>query len=167
MLRIMLDARGQGNGSPRPAGGLDPETLAAAQRIRARGCAKVGLVPLHAGLEVMPTARRLAQAFEALGDEVGILDALSPTAGTKQPGTPRVDDGSTALQRALGDSSARFARVLVAFGAQAVADPAASLLYALDGVVLVARPGGATEFRLHKWLRRIDPQRQLGVLLVE
>jgi hypothetical protein len=128
----------------------------------------VGLVPLHAGFEVLPTARRLARAFEALGDEMGVLDASSPTAGTKGLGTPpRVDDGPTALQRALADSSARFARVLVAFGAKAVADPAASLLYALDGVVLVARPGGATEFRLHKWLRRIDPQRQLGVLLVE
>jgi len=37
----------------------------------------------------------------------------------------------------------------------------------VDGVVLMARPGGATEFRLHEWLRRIDPQRHLGVLLVE
>jgi hypothetical protein len=56
---------------------------------------------------------------------------------------------------------------LVAFGAPGVAGPAASLLYALDGVVLVTRSGGATESRLHKWLRRIDPQRQLGVLFVQ
>jgi hypothetical protein len=71
------------------------------------------------------------------------------------------------LERALEDAAAGFNRVLVAFGAPGVAGPAASLLYALDGVVLVTRSGGATEFRLHKWLRRIDPQRQLGVLFVQ
>jgi len=64
---------------------------------------------------------------------VGILDALSPTAGTKRPGTPG-GRWSQAFAARAWDSSARFARVLVAFGAQAVADPAASLLYALDGL---------------------------------
>jgi hypothetical protein len=115
----------------------------------------------------MAPARRLARAFEALGDQVDILDTQSPPATAERPGIPRADDRPAALERALEDSSARFGRVLVAFGASAVAGPAASLLHALDGVVLVARPGGATEFRLHKWLRLIDPERQLGVLLVE
>jgi len=135
--------------------------------IKERGCARVGLVPLHAGFEVMPTVRRLARAFEVLGGEVDIIDTQSPPAAAERAGLPRLQDRPAALERALEDSGARFGRVLVAFGAPAAAGPAASLLYALDGVVLVARPGGATEFRLHKWLRRIDPQRRLGVLLVE
>jgi hypothetical protein len=163
----MLDARAPGNGSSRPAVDVDPETLAVARRIRERACAKVGLVPLHGGLEVMPTARRLARAFEILGDQVDILDTLAPPATAERAGVARLDDRPAALERALEDSAARFARVLVAFAAPAGTGPAASLLFALDGVVLIARSGGATEFRLHKWLRRIDPERHLGVLLIE
>jgi hypothetical protein len=184
MLYSMFDARGTGNSSSPPAAGLDPEALAVARRIRAQDCAKVGLVPLHAGLDVMPTARRLACAFEVMGDRVAVLDTDSPPVPAEQTGTPdpsegrapsargkvgRADAGDrpAALERALEDAGARFNRVLVAFGAPGVAGPAASLLYALDGVVLVTRSGGATESRLHKWLRRIDPQRQLGVLFVQ
>ncbi|HJX54662.1 MAG TPA: hypothetical protein VJ801_17985 [Polyangia bacterium] len=177
----MFDARRTGNSSSPPAGGLDPETLVVARRIRAQDCAKVGLVPLHAGLDVMPTARRLACAFEVMGDRVAVLDTDSPPVPAEQTGTPEAGEGSApsargkvgradrpaALERALEDAGARFNRVLVAFGAPGVAGPAASLLYALDGVVLVTRSGGATESRLHKWLRRIDPQRQLGVLFVQ
>lgn len=158
MLYSMFDARRTGNSSSRPADGLDPEALAVARRIRAQECAKVGLVPLHASLQVMPTAQRLARAFVVLGDRVDILDTESP---------PVRDDHPAVLERALEDAAARFNRVLVVFGALGGADPVASLLYALDGVVLVARSGRATEFRLHKWLRRIEPQRRLGVLLVE
>ena len=167
MLYSMSDARGTGNSSSQSATTLDPEALAVARRIRARECARVGLFPLHAGLQVMPTARRLALAFQALGDRVDVLDTESPPASAERTGTPDANDRPAALERALEDSSARFDRVLVAFGKPAVAGPAASLLYILDGVAFVARSGGATEFRLHKWLRRIDPQRRLGVLLVE
>jgi NAD(P)-dependent dehydrogenase (short-subunit alcohol dehydrogenase family) len=147
--------------------GVDAEALAVARRIRERGCAKVGLVPLHARLELMPTARRLARAFEVLGDLVDLIDTQSPPAAAERAGVARLDDRPAALERALEDSGARFGRVLVVFGALAGTGPATSLLYALDGVVLVTRPGGATEFRLHRWLRRIDPHRRLGVLLVE
>jgi hypothetical protein len=190
MLYSMSDARGTGNSSSHSAAALDPETLAVAQRIRARQCVRVGLFPLHAGMQVLPTARRLALAFEALGDRVHVLDTESPPALAERSGTPDVGDARArsapgeeglavrpevpvggdrpaALERALEDSSARFDRVLVAFGRPAVAGSGASLLYVVDGVVLMARPGGATEFRLHEWLRRIDPQRHLGVLLVE
>jgi hypothetical protein len=141
--------------------------LAFARRIRERGCAKLGLVPMHAGLEIMPTAQRLARALAVLGDRVDILDTESPPAAAGRTGTPDPDDRPAVLQRALEDACARADRVLVAFAALAGTSPTASLLYALDGVVLVARSGGATEFSLHKWLRRIEPQRQLGVLLVE
>jgi hypothetical protein len=190
MLYSMSDARGTGNSSSQSAAKPDPEALAAARRIRARACASVGLFPLHAGIEVMPTARRLALAFELLGDRVDVLDSESPPVSAERTGTPDAGDGRApsargevgravrpeapvggdrpaALERALEDSSARFDRVLVAFGKPAVTGPAASLLYVVDGVVFIARSGGATEFRLHKWLRRIDPQRRLGVLLVE
>jgi hypothetical protein len=167
MLCCILDARGAENSSSRVAGAVDPEALAAARRIRAQVCAKVGLVPLHAGLEVMPTARRLARAFELLGDQVDILDTQSPPSAAGRAGTPDADDRPAALERALDDSCARADRVLVAFGAPDATGPAASLLYALDGVVLITRSGGATEFRLHKWLRKIEPQRRLGVLFVE
>jgi len=150
----------------------------------------VGLVPLHANLQVMPTAQRLARAFEVLGDRVDVLDTGSLPVLTEQTGTLGAGDGRArsargkgegavrpeaplgsehpaVLERALEDAGARFSRVLVVFGAPGGAGPAAALLYALDGVVLVARSGGATEFRLHKWLRRIEPQRRLGVLFVE
>jgi len=167
MLLPILDARAAGNASSQPAGGVDPESLAVARRIRERGSAKVGLVPLHAGFEVMPTARRLARAFEVLGDQVEILDTQSPPVAVEGTDAPRLDDRPAALERALEDAGARLPRVLVAFGAQDGAGPAAALLSALDGIVLVARPGGATEFRLHSWMRRIDPRRHLGVLLVE
>ena len=167
MLCCILDARGTGNASSPPVEGLDPEVLATARRIRERGCAKLGLVPMHAGLAVMPTARRLALAFEILGDRVDILDTESPPATSERTGTSDAADRPAALERALEDACARADRVLVAFGAPAATGPAASLLYALDGVVLIARSGGATEFRLHRWLRRIEPKRRLGVLLVE
>jgi hypothetical protein len=98
---------------------------------------------------------------------VDVLDTESPPASAERTGTPDASDRPAALERALEDSSACFDRVLVVFGKPAVAGPAASLLHILDGVAFVARSGGATEFRLHKWLRRIDPQRRLGVLLVE
>ena len=122
---------------------------------------------MHAGVEIMPTAQRLARAFAVLGDRVDILDTESPPAAAGGTGTLGSDACSAVLERALEDACARADRVLVAFAAPAGTGPAASLLYALDGVVLVARAGGATEFRMHKWLRRIDKQRQLGVLLVE
>ena len=190
MLYSMSDAQGTGNSSSRPAGGLDPETLAVARRIRAQDCAKVGLVPLHAGLDVGATARRLARAFSVLGDRAAVIDTGSPRAPADRTGSPDESDGRArsergevgraarpeapvvgdrpaALERALEDAAVHFNRVLVAFGTSSGAGPAASLLYALDGVVLVTRPGGATEFRLHKWLRRIDRRRRLGVLLVQ
>ena len=100
---------------------LDPETLAVAQRIRARQCARVGLFPLHAGLQVMPTARRLALAFEVLGDRVDVLDTETPPALAEGSGAPDGGDRPAALERALEDSFARFDRVLVVFGKPAVA----------------------------------------------
>jgi len=190
MLYSMFDAPGTGNSSSRPAGRLDPETLAVARRIRERDCAKVGLVPMHAGLDVGLTTRRLARAFRILGDRVAVIDTMAPSAPAESAGSPDPRDGRArnargevgravrsevpaagdrpaVLERALEDAAARFNRVLVAFGAPGGAGPVASLLYALDGVVLLSRSGGATEFRLHKWLRRIDPQRRLGVLFVQ
>jgi len=167
MLYSMFDAQGTGNRSSRRAGGLDPETMAVARRIRVQGRAKVGLVPLHAGLDVGATARRLARAFWILGDRAAVIDTVSPRAPADRAGRPDGGYRPAALERALEDAAARFNRVLVAFGAIDGAGSAASLLHALDGVVLVTRSGGATEFRLHKWLRRIDPQRRLGVLFVQ
>ncbi|HEX7599236.1 MAG TPA: hypothetical protein VF518_13550 [Polyangia bacterium] len=157
----MLDARGPGNGTTPQAGEVDAQTLAVARRIGPR--TRLGLLPMHHGLEIMQVARRLALAFEVLGDRVVILDTEGPLGddGQDESGRP------AALERALEDASRCSQRVLVAFRPSRVSGFAVSLASAMDGVLLIARPGGTTEFRLHKLQRQIDARRRLGVLLVE
>jgi len=162
MLWSMFDARGRGSGTSATAQELGPDVLAAARQIGRR--ARVGLLPMHADLAVLPVARQLVQAFEILGDSVTILDTEAPWL------TQRSEAGvvpPAVLERALEDACARARRVLVAFSAGDLEGPAASLFAALDGILLLARPGGSSEFRLHKLLRHIDGKRALGVLLVE
>ena len=154
MLLGMLDAGARGNASSAPTEGLGVDALAAARRIGAY--ARVGLLPMHDGVQVMLVARQLAQAFEALGDSVAILDPAAPWLGAGA--SPPI------VERALHDASARARRVLVVFGAPHLQGSAEWLLSALDGVLLIARPGGSTEFRLHKLLRQIDPDMDMGTL---
>jgi hypothetical protein len=178
MLLGMLDAGARGNGSSLLAGGLGADALAAARRIGAR--VRVGLLPMHGGLPIMLVARLLAQAFEAMGDTVAILDTEAPWSvaevpeGGRPPEVPRSTEEAAwggvppaALERALQDASARARRVLVVFSSPNLRGPAAWLASALDGVLLIARPGGSTEFRLHKLLRHTDVRHAIGVLLVD
>lgn len=111
----------------------------------------------------MQVAQKLAQAFKLLGDRVEILDTEAPSSIKLKDDVGR----PAALERALEDAACRSQRVLVAFYDGGEAGMVGSLCSALDGVLLVARPGGATEFRLHKLLRQIDPNRRLGVLLID
>jgi hypothetical protein len=177
MLLGMLDAGGRGNASSLAADELGADALAVARRIGAR--VRLGLLPMHDGVPVMLVARQLAQAFEALGDTVAILDLEAPWLMAGEGGeaerkgvsaaSERGDGCPAVLERALLDASARARRVLVAFSGPKLQGPAQWLVSALDGVLFIARPGGSTEFRLHKLLRELNPNRServVGVLLV-
>jgi hypothetical protein len=157
MLSGMLDASGRGVGSLRAARVLGPEALAIARKIGPR--ARIGLLPMHKGITLMPVARQLAEAFSALGESVHILDSHEHP--RDDPRTP------AALERALQEASARARRVILILGATCLADASASLITGLDGVILVTRPGGATEFRLHRLQREMDAECCLGVLLLD
>jgi hypothetical protein len=157
MLSWMLDAPGREIGSRRAGLAMGPEALALARKILPR--ARVGLLPMHKGISLLPVARRLAEAFLALGDSVHVLD--SNEAPKDDPRYP------AALERALQDASARARRVIVVLGEACLTDASASLVMGLDGVVLVSRPGGATEFRLHQLQRAMDAGCFLGVLMID
>lgn len=157
MLSAMLDAAERGIASRRAGLVLCPESLSAARKIGPR--ARIGLLPMHKGLSLLPVARQLAEAFLAMGDSVHILDSL------EQPrDTPRY---FASLERALADASARARRVILVLGTSCLSDPSVSLAMGLDGIVLVARPGGTTEFRLHQLQRQIDAERCLGILMID
>lgn len=157
MLSRMLDAGGRGIRPQRPGMLLAPETLAAARKIGRH--ARIGLLPMHPGIPLPLVARQLAEAFSVLGDSVHILDSHE---------RPRDDPRyPAAFERALADASARARRVILVLDVPCLKGASASLLTDLDGVVLVTRPGGATEFRLHQLQRAIDGERCLGVLMVE
>ncbi len=136
---------------------LGPEALATARKIGPH--ARIGLLPMHRGMPLPLIARQLAEAFSALGDSVHILDSReSPRDDPRYP---------AAFERALADASARARRVILILDVTCLTDASASLLTGLDGVLLVTRPGGATEFRLHQLQRAIDSERCLGVLMVD
>lgn len=136
---------------------MRPEALAMARKIGPR--ARIGLLPMHKGISLLPVARQLAEAFFALGESVHILDSHEQS--SDNPHAPAT------LERALADASGRARRVLVVLHASCTKDASASLLMGLDGIVLVARPGGTTEFRLHRLRREIEAERCLGVLMIK
>jgi hypothetical protein len=152
----MLDAGDRGIGSRRAGLIMSPEALAMARKIGPR--ARIGLLPMHKGISLLPVARQLAEAFLAMGESVHILDSHEQSRDN-----PRYP---AALERALAEASARARRVILVLGASCLNDASASLVMGLDGIVLVTRPGGTTEFRLHRLQREIDAERCLGVLMI-
>jgi hypothetical protein len=156
MLSGMLDAAGGGIGARRSGLVMGPEALAIARKIGPR--VRIGLLPMHAGIHLGPVAQQLAAAFLILGDSVHILDIREQR--KDDPRTPAM------LERSVSDASARARRVIVVLGESSLEDATTSLVLGLDGVVLVARPAGATEWRLHQLQKALDADRCVGVLMV-
>jgi hypothetical protein len=135
---------------------MGPEALAIARKIGPR--VRIGLLPMHAGLHLAPVAQQLAEAFMILGDSVHILDCHEHA--EDDPRTPAM------LERTLSDASARARRVIVILGESSLEGATTALVLGLDGVVLVARPAGATEWRLHQLQKGLDADRCVGVLMI-
>ncbi len=159
------------------------EIMCLARRLTRTDHNAIGLLPLHKCLSLTELARSLAQAVAALGERVAVLSPewRAPTAPPHTPPLVHVPSGAWTEVYLPGPPSARpcldlefatewlrprYQRVIVDTGFAPPAEQA-SLLALLDGVLLAARPGGASEFRLALLARRLKPQQRLGVLLLD
>jgi hypothetical protein len=174
-----------GAGSASNAGNLGPDVLCVARRILRHGQIAVGLAPLHAQLSLTSLARALGSALFTLGERVALLSPAwrvergnAPTpfeplvrsspegpveAMLPGPPSPR---NPLELELATEWLRTRYQRVIVDLAELAWRAEHASLLAALDAVLLVARVGAATERRMRALTARLVPEQRMGVLLL-
>jgi hypothetical protein len=185
---IRLDAR-----DLRPQ--IRSEATRVARILVQKQCRLVGLAPAADDVAVPAVALQLGLALvEVTGSPVGVLDAHGSWPGARTlavPGKPGTQDTSLFSAHWLVDNLAFLAprsfdtgAVLMKLGAALAAEAQVfhhlvvdmtgldhlgdhlSAIDLLDGVIVVARAGRTTVPELHRWMRDVPEERNLGVLLV-
>jgi hypothetical protein len=182
---IRLDAR-----DLRPQ--VRTEATRVARILVQKQCRLVGLAPAADDVSVPAVALQVGQALvEVTGSPVGVLDAHGSWPGARALAVPSTPDASLFTAHWLVDNLAFLAprsfdtgAVLLKLGAALAAEAQVfhhlvvdmtgldhlgdhlAAIDLLDGIIIVARAGRTTVPELHRWMRDVPEERNLGVLLV-